>query len=51
MATGTRMPPQLVQFWVDGEGAAGIRCEQPGDFARCRLQINEPIVRGETDVN
>jgi hypothetical protein len=36
---GTRMPHQLVNYWVHGAGAAKIGWGAAGDFNRCRVNI------------
>ncbi|MCG7592400.1 hypothetical protein [Mycobacterium sp. PSTR-4-N] len=35
----------LKQYWAHGAGAARIRWGQPGDFERCRTEINGAIER------
>ena len=42
-ALPTRMPPQLVEYWTRGEGAAKIRWGTGGDFTRCTRQLREYI--------
>lgn len=46
MAEGTQLPPQLIRYWVAGEGAGKIRWGVPGDFDRCRTLVNEAVVKG-----
>lgn len=46
MAEGTQLPPQLIRYWVAGEGAAKIKWNTPDDFYRCRTLVNEAIVKG-----
>ena len=46
MAAGTGLPPQLLQYWTAGPGAAKIRWGTPGDFDRCRHLVNEAVVKG-----
>lgn len=45
MATGTGLPPQLIEYWVHGEGARKIRWDSEGDFNRCRVEINAAITK------
>lgn len=44
VADVTSMLPQLVRFWVAGEGASRIRWGTPGDFNRCVLAIQKEVV-------
>ncbi|MDQ0376502.1 phage minor head protein [Amycolatopsis thermophila] len=37
------MPPQLLQYWTAGEGAAKIAWGSPGDFTRCDRYLAEYI--------
>lgn len=43
-ADRSRMPAQLKKFWLSGEGAARIRWNTPGAFARCVREINAEVV-------
>ncbi len=43
MADVTRMPPQLVKYWVAGPGAALVAWNTPGDFARCKKAVQEKV--------
>lgn len=43
MAAGTGLPPQLVRYWTAGAGAAKIAWGSPGDFDRCRVEINAEV--------
>lgn len=38
-------PPQFAKYWLAGPGALKIRWGQPGDFDRCRTEINAAIVK------
>lgn len=40
---GTRLPPQLLKYWVAGPGAAKIGWGAPGDFNRCRVNIQAEV--------
>lgn len=42
-ALPTLMPPQLVEYWTRGEGAAKIRWGTGGDFTRCERQLRKYI--------
>jgi hypothetical protein len=46
MAAGTGLPPQLIAYWVHGEGAQLIRWGVPGDFERAIKLIQAAIVKG-----
>jgi len=46
MAAGTGLPPQLIAYWVHGEGAAKIGWGTPGDFDRAIKLIQEAIAKG-----
>lgn len=50
MAAGTGMPPQLIRYWSKG-GAGGekIQWGKPGDFDRCRVEINKEVAEGDDD--
>lgn len=37
----SRMPQQLIEYWVHGKGALKIRWGQPGDFDRCRRALRK----------
>lgn len=43
MAEGTRMPPQLIKYWLTGPGAAKINWNVPGDFDRCVTAIQAEV--------
>jgi len=43
MAARTKMPAQLVKYWLRGPGATRIRWNQPGDFARCIAAIQAEV--------
>lgn len=43
MAAGTEMPPQFLRYWLAGEGAAAIDWDTPGDFNRCRVEIQAKV--------
>lgn len=45
MAEGTRMPPQFLQYWLTGEGAAKIQWGVPGDFDRAITLIQEAVTK------
>jgi hypothetical protein len=45
MAEGTGLPPQLIKYWVAGPGAAKIAWNTPGDFERCRVNIQAEIAK------
>jgi hypothetical protein len=45
MADTTQLPPQLVRYWVAGEGAGKIGWGTPGDFNRCRVAIQAAVVK------
>src|SRR5690242_10642472 len=40
---GTRLPPQLLKYWVAGAGAAKIGWGTPHDFYRCRREIQAEV--------
>ena len=42
-ALPSRMPPQLIEYWTRGEGAAKIRWGTDGDFTRCTRQLRKYI--------
>lgn len=46
MAEGTRLPPQLLRYWLAGPGAAVIRWGEPNDFYRCRDEIQKAVTKG-----
>jgi hypothetical protein len=47
MAAGTGLPPALLKYWSRaGEGGAKIQWGVAGDFDRCRVLVNEAIVKG-----
>lgn len=41
----TRMPPQLLEYWAHGTGAAKIRWGTSGDFDRCRRLLRKYVPR------
>jgi hypothetical protein len=44
MAAGTQLPPQLIRYWSSaGKGGQVIRWGVPGDFDRCRTEIQKAI--------
>lgn len=43
MAEGTQLPPQLLRYWTTGAGGAKIRWNSPGDFDRCRREIQSEV--------
>jgi hypothetical protein len=43
MAEGTQLPPQLARYWLSGPGAAKIAWDTPGDFNRCRTNIQAEV--------
>lgn len=45
MAAGTGLPPALLKYWLTGPGAAKIVWNSPGDFNRCRINIQAEIVK------
>lgn len=45
MAAGTGLPPQLISYWVHGEGAKVVAWNKPGDFDRCRVAVNAAITK------
>lgn len=36
----------LIRYWTEGAGAARIRWGVPGDFNRCRVQVQAAVVKG-----
>lgn len=46
MAPGTGLPPQLIEYWTHGKGAAKIQWGSPGDFDRCVLNIQAAVTDG-----
>ena len=47
MAAGTGLPARLIAYWSRGDvGGDKIGWGVPGDFDRCRVLINEAIVKG-----
>ena len=40
---GTGMPHQLAAYWLHGAGAARIAWGTPGDFDRCRVNIQAEV--------
>lgn len=47
MAVGTGLPPALIHYWSEGgKGGAEINWGVSGDFDRCRVLVNEAIVKG-----
>lgn len=45
MPAGTGLPPQLIAYWVHGEGAKVIQWDSEGDFNRCRVAVNAAITK------
>jgi hypothetical protein len=45
MAAGTGLPPHLLKYWTAGPGAAKIARNSPGDFNRCRVEIQAAITK------
>jgi hypothetical protein len=46
MHPGTGLPPQLLRYWTAGAGGAKIAWGTPGDFDRCRVNIQAEITKG-----
>jgi hypothetical protein len=42
---GTALPPALLKYWLTGPGAAKIAWGSPGDFNRCRVNINAEVTK------
>lgn len=42
---GTGLPPALIRYWTVGPGAAKIAWNTPGDFDRCRVNIQAEITK------
>jgi hypothetical protein len=43
VAEGTQLPPQLLKYWTVGAGGAKIAWGTPGDFDRCRVNIQAEV--------
>lgn len=48
MAEGTQLPPQLLKYWLHGEGAAKIQWGHDGDYNRCIVNVQEAVAKHGT---